>query len=274
MSSGRGTECRRPRHAASAVRAPIVRARLAGGWSEAAFRPLSAGCGSAGHPQSSPGASSSSVVTGSPTTFRIVALDPPPPAPRRGPGSRSRPPARAIRRWPGTSRSAPRPAPGTRPRCWPPRSAARAVLDQAHPADHRVAAAGQRAQHRSRASLASAGLPYSRAPRLTSVSTPEDQRRRHPRGDGGGLAVGVLERDLVRRARRRAPRRPGTSTANSTPSCSRIARRWGEREARTSALTPTRCDSQPRSGKNSATSRAADSGESEPWTMFWPTSIA
>ena len=27
-------------------------------------------------------------------------------------------------------------------------------------------------------------------------------------------------------------------------------------------------------GKNSATSRAADSGESEPWTMFWPTSIA
>jgi hypothetical protein len=30
----------------------------------------------------------------------------------------------------------------------------------------------------------------------------------------------------------------------------------------------------PWSGKNSAASRSADSFESEPWTMFWPTSSA
>ena len=41
-----------------------------------------------------------------------------------------------------------------------------------------------------------------------------------------------------------------------------------------SPLRRTGGQDQPRSGKNSDTSRAADSPESEPWTMFCPTSMA
>ena len=65
----------------------------------------------------------------------------------------------------------------------------------------------------------------------------------------------------------RAPRRPAGRTSKATPSCSRIARRCGEREAR----MRRQCEV----GEEQRRPRAAaDSGESEPWTMFLPTSSA
>ncbi len=80
------------------------------------------------------------------------------------------------------------------------------------------------------------------------------------------LAPRVLQRDRRRLARLAPPRRRRAAASNATPSCSRIARRCGGAARRGPALSS--------SGKNSATSRAADSFESEPWTMFWPTSSA
>ena len=57
----------------------------------------------------------------------------------------------------------------------------------------------------------------------------------------------------------------GRDLERRRPSCSRIARRCGEREARTA---------QPGSGKNRLGLALGRLVESEPWTMFWPTSSA
>ena len=77
------------------------------------------------------------------------------------------------------------------------------------------------------------------------------------------LAVGILEDDLGGRARLEF-----------------LDRGNGDRELDAELfenrppLGRARSEDQPRSGKNSATSRAADSVASEPWTMFCPTAIA
>src|SRR5580693_5787844 len=68
-----------------------------------------------------------------------------------------------------------------------------------------------------------------------------------------------------------------TVTVNGTPRRSSRARRCGEPEASTSgsvARAAATALGAYRSSKNSAASRAADSGESEPWTMLAPISIA
>ena len=92
------------------------------------------------------------------------------------------------------------------------------------------------------------------------------------------------EHDRVGRAARRRPT-PCDRRSRSRPRPAAPARAPRRRPAATSNVTPRRAqdraplrrargEDQARSGKNSATSRAADCGESEPWTMFWPTSIA
>ncbi len=88
--------------------------------------------------------------------------------------------------------------------------------------------------------------------------------------DDGRLPVGVLERDLPWRARLQLldlgdhHRERDPELLEDRPPL-RGARR--EQQLRAACL-------QARSGKNSATSRAADSGASDPCTMFWPTAIA
>ncbi len=54
--------------------------------------------------------------------------------------------------------------------------------------------------------------------------------------------------------------------ANGTPIASRIARRCGEHFERRAQISS--------SGNQMPISRVADSVESEPWTMFWPTATA
>src|SRR5919109_1273891 len=77
------------------------------------------------------------------------------------------------------------------------------------------------------ASAGSRGLPKARPSRTTAVSTP---RTRAP------ATAAALRRAFSATRRRGSPpvssSTSGTSTRKSIPSCSRIARRWGEREAR------------------------------------------
>ena len=91
----------------------------------------------------------------------------------------------------------------------------------------------------------------------------EDGRPRVLRRHRRSLAVGVLDRDLVRR--------PLLELLHV-----RRVRVELDPEARED-LTPlrrARREDQARLGKNSPTSRLADAVESEPWTMFCPTAIA
>ena len=91
----------------------------------------------------------------------------------------------------------------------------------------------------------------------------EDGRPRALRRHRRSLAVGVLDRDLVRR--------PLLELLHV-----RRVRVELDPEARED-LTPlrrARREDQARLGKNSPTSRLADAVESEPWTMFCPTAIA
>ena len=87
-------------------------------------------------------------------------------------------------------------------------------------------------------------------------------------GHRARLAAGVLERDV------------GGVAVVELVDVGRPRPRTGSRGARGSrAAAATREASTIGSialeaGKNSSTSRAADSGESEPWTRFWPTSRA
>ena len=91
---------------------------------------------------------------------------------------------------------------------------------------------------------------------------PEDKRVTGRRGDREGLAAGVLLRD---------PRRVagGLLLDARDPD---LERDPGLLEDRPPLRRPRRQDQS--SGKNSAASRSADSGESEPWTMFCPTATA
>ena len=95
--------------------------------------------------------------------------------------------------------------------------------------------------------------------------------------DGRRLAVRVLDRDLVRRPllelvdpiRHDDLERDAELLEDRPP----LRRARGENEA--AGHADHRAAPRPQSsGKNSPTSRAADSGASEPWTMFWPTSSA
>jgi hypothetical protein len=81
-------------------------------------------------------------------------------------------------------------------------------------------------------------------------------------GDGQRLAAGVLQGDLARIALGELidVRRPDLE----------LEARLGEDRA----PLRRRAREDQRSGKNSAASRWPDSGESDPWTMFWPTAIA
>src|SRR5215216_3837688 len=107
-------------------------------------------------------------------------------------------------------------------------------------------------RRKSSASPASAGLPKTRPSSTTAVSTPRMRRRAAPVPPASAPAPDTRAAPPAREARptaastfRRAfsttnrrgspPASSSTSTGSttkSTPSCSRIARRWGEREAR------------------------------------------
>ena len=85
---------------------------------------------------------------------------------------------------------------------------------------------------------------------------------------GRALRRAFSSTDLGRDRPRSAPRRRGRRPRTRSPACSRISRRWGDREARTTAgFRPAR-------GTRSPISRSADSSESEPWTMLKVTSSA
>ena len=106
----------------------------------------------------------------------------------------------------------------------------------------------------------------------TTVSTPRTAHRRGRRRRDRARLAAARSRGRRRSTRGRsrraaAPRRRSRSTSNATPSCS------GSPAAAASA-TRGRASASARLGKKIATSRAADSGESEPWTRFWPTSSA
>ena len=111
----------------------------------------------------------------------------------------------------------------------------------------------------SRAWAASRGLPRMSPSTATSVSAPSTSVARHRQrlaarvllGDGDRVAVRLLL-DVRRRGRRRRRRAARGSRAAG-----------GDADASAQS-----------SGKNRPASRTPDSGESEPWTMFWPTAIA
>ena len=163
----------------------------------------------------------------------------PPPAPLRGPGSRSRLHAHATRPYPRTSRSAVRRAPR---KLTPVADSAvhdRPSRDQARPRCNHVAPARERA--------AASGAPRPDQPacrrscrRATRPCRPRARLRQRP---GRATASAFLARSRPPRARGRpssSSSTSGSTTSKRTPSCSRIARRCGEREARTSGRRPDR----------------------------------
>src|SRR5215210_6800911 len=133
-----------------------------------------------------------------------------------------------------------------------------AVPSQRDAAHHQVGAARQAAQERGRLRRVG-GLAQDVAVQRDVRVGPEDQFS----GDRERLAARVLLRDprgvaprLLRDARDPDLERDPGLLEDRPP----LRRGGGEDQAR--------------SGKNSFASRSADSGESEPWTMFWPTSTA
>ena len=161
---------------------------------------------------------------------------------------------------------------GTRPWSPPPPYRTRPRAIRQTPLRTRRVAAAQRGQHLRRMGRVARACRRSSRPSATIVSTPSTggpsgPRRRRPRPpcDRRSRARprrgGPLLELLAPRAR--GPRRH--------PDLVQDARRCGEREARISLAAGRSGGS---SGKNSPTSRAADSGASEPWTMFWPTASA
>ena len=106
-------------------------------------------------------------------------------------------------------------------------------------------------------------------------------RRRAPRRRSGGCAVrrsrtargACGERVLEPATRRPASRSPSAAPRRRSPR--RRRRRRAARGSPAAAASAMRGrGGVTRLGKKIAASRAADSSESEPWTMFWPTSSA
>ena len=132
-----------------------------------------------------------------------------------------------------------------------------------------MAAPGERAQHRPRLRFVG-GLAVQPGAEADERVDAEDERAGHSRGHRGGLAERVLERDLVRRAVLQlldVGHLDLELDADLLEDRPPLRRAGGEHHA-AHADRQEQARAQPRSGKNSATSRAADSGESEPWTMF------
>jgi hypothetical protein len=125
------------------------------------------------------------------------------------------------------------------------------------PPDDLVRAAGQ-ARHVLDRLGGVARLAEDRAAERHERIGAEDERA----GDRKRLAARVLRRDRARLAL-------GQLLDVARPDLERDARLLQDRPP----LRRGRGEDQP-CGKNRFASRSADSGESEPWTMFWPTSIA
>ena len=115
----------------------------------------------------------------------------------------------------------------------------------------------------SRACAASRGLPRM-SPSSATIGVGAE-RRASP-GDRERLAARVLLGHRARVAVASPPRRPRAGRRTAMPTCSRIARRCGER-----AIGERSGQAR---GRTAPPRAAPDSGESEPWTMFWPTAIA
>ncbi len=122
---------------------------------------------------------------------------------------------------------------------------------------------GRTAARRKRsASAASAGLPSTRPSsddrRCRTPSTSSPRRPRAP-------CAGRSRRPRRAGRPRSAPRRPARRPRTSMPSCSRIARRWGDARREDQPIRQRTAR-----GRRCPISRAADSGESEPWTrLVW-----
>ena len=145
-------------------------------------------------------------------------------------------------------------------------------IDEADAADDHVARAAERGEHLGGV-LGIAGLAEDLRPQAHHGVDARDGQlrgRRSPR---------PCDRRSPAPPRRRAPRRARARPGSGPRTPPRSARGW-----RVAAVRPTRGSGsrrrqpaalvQARSPKNSPTSRSADSGASEPWTMFWPTEIA
>ena len=165
-------------------------------------------------------------------------------APRRGPGSRSRPRGPPT---PSTSRTS-RASSGRGLRNVTSVTSTAVVtsppLDERDAADDLVGAAGEPLQVLARLRPRRAGLPRISPSSTTIVSAPRTSVAARP-------PAPCAARSPPRpRAGRRAvsSSTPETRTSKAMPACSRIARRWGEAEARIRG-----------SGKNSFASRSADS---------------
>ena len=162
----------------------------------------------------------------------VVAGDAPRRAPLRGPGSRSRPARPPIRRSPtyqsisaslssrkrtvvqtDALRSRPPPTAAMPDQTWWSRPDSSAII--------------------ARAAAASRGLAVDAVAEHDLRVDAEHEVALH--ADRPGLAQGVLDHDPLGVALASSSTSAGT-TSNATPSCSRIARRCGEREARIKAL--------------------------------------